>query len=78
MEVEQFMEMEVEQFMEVKVVTEYCGNHEYRIAVVVDGAVEEVFPATLPTVAKVRNRTCERWSEVADRVEANEIPMYGI
>ena len=72
------MEEEIEAFVAVEVITEYCGNHQYRIAIVVDGKVEEILPATLPTVAKVRNRAGERWAEMADRVDANEIPMYGI
>lgn len=67
-----------EQFITVKVVTEYAGSHCYRISVVVDGRVEETIPATVLTVSKIRNRACERWAEVADAVEANEIPRYGI
>lgn len=64
--------------MRVSVHTEYCGQHCYRVSVRVDGRIEEDFPATVLTVAKLRNRACERWAEVADAVEANEIPRYGI
>ena len=60
--------------MKAEIVTEYCGENEYRVVVMVDGAVVEILPAMTWTVTRVRTRLCHKWSRVADHVEATEIP----
>jgi hypothetical protein len=61
--------------MRVEIVTEYCGQTDYRICVIVDGRCVEILPATVGTVARARNRLCQEWSETADHVEAGAIPF---
>lgn len=49
-------------------------SHTYRVAVFVDGVFRYSLHATMGTVVKVRNGEAERLSEIADEVEAGEIP----
>lgn len=66
--------MEVEEFVRAKIVIEYCGRNEYRVAAIVDGRVEEVFAAYDYNVQKIRDKAYTRWISAADEIEATEIP----
>lgn len=60
--------------MRVRIVTEYCGRNNYRVAVVVDGRAIDILSATCRTVGKVTHDLCEKWSRVSGRSRADRDP----
>ena len=50
----------------------------YRIVVIVDGKVQSIEHAQHFEVVRKRNAHCERWSEQADTVTANDIPKIAV
>lgn len=63
--------------MKIELKTTLGQNNTYRIATIIDGAVQGVAVVPHHEVIKTRNQMAERWSEHPDvtHVHANEIPV---
>ena len=61
--------------MKVHIITAILDDYRYSIRVLVDGQLKDLHTVTPRQVVDRRNQLCERWSEGADEVTADSIPL---